>query len=405
MGATHSDHSELIIHDIYDVNVRLGYGRMSAVTDDKMLIKPITKCKSVYNKSHFIPPFSGIWSIDRTIGESPKARMNHFTITSSIQTPGVSSSSSHAGKDEKVDYAYIGCGIDKDGNLLNDLWKFDLKSYEWEKILTHGDSFSNRRGVSATLFLDYIVVFGGYNGKDYLNDIFTINIQNGYIQAIKTTGDTPDPRCNAFLAIHNMKLFVWGGHSDDNKKPTDLSILDLNTKEWTRKNLNIGGRTMIPLVQVNNFIFSYGGSKMESMIRIDLDNEKSELLQGRGSPPLADVVGASMIKVDDCLFYFGGQNKSNWTLMYAYCIKRNWWFVFFIRPDGETVTYKDGKFNKISLFLIPRLHSFSMTYSPYKREIVGFLGYPFHDPKSIFKVNVTEALSFCHLRDDMLQLF
>ena len=389
MGLEESRARDQMIYEIFDASEKLGYHRLSDISDDKMLVMPQSKCNTIYNKTRFAPPFSGVWSVHKTHGKHPKERMNHITVTSfETQT------------------AFIGLGIDKNGKLRNDFWKFNMKDYSWEKFKTKGEVITKRRGSSATLFLHYVVLFGGFNGKDFLNDIHTIDTQTGEVALFETKGDTPSPRSDAFIAINpdSNKLYVWGGTCGQHKSLNTLSVLDLNTRVWKTKEVDISGRKMIPFVQVGKFVFSYGGSHLEQMIRINIESEKAELLPARGSPPLSDVIGASMVKADDYLFYFGGQNKIQWTLMYAYSIQMNWWFVFFITPDGKTVTYKDGKFNKLNLFLIPRLHSFSMTYSPEKKEIIGFLGYPFHSSSTLFKVDISEALSFMHLRDDMIRM-
>lgn len=102
------------------------------------------------------------------------------------------------------------------------------------------------------------------------------------------------------------------------------------------------------------------------------------------------------------LFFVGGRVKTepDWTLLYCLDLERMWWFVFFVTPDGDSVTMADGLVRN-GCFLLPRIHSFGLAYSHEKRAIVAFLGCPYTDPPTLFLVSIGEAMGVINLRDDL----
>jgi hypothetical protein len=78
-----------------------------------------------------------------------------------------------------------------------------------------------------------------------------------------------------------------------------------------------------------------------------------------------------------------------------------WWFVFHVAPDGTSVTHLDGKVDSVGLFMMPRMHSFCMCYAKERREIVSFMGAPMNDPPQLNVIEIGNALSAIHLREDM----
>jgi hypothetical protein len=78
------------------------------------------------------------------------------------------------------------------------------------------------------------------------------------------------------------------------------------------------------------------------------------------------------------------------------------WFVFHIAPDAKTVTFADGKFDSVGLFMLARMHSLCMCDVPERREIVSFMCAPLQDPPPLHAIGIAKALSAIHMREDML---
>jgi hypothetical protein len=136
-----------------------------------------------------------------------------------------------------------------------------------------------------------------------------------------------------------------------------------------------------------------------------MDTFKIETRDTIGNEPPPTVMGAGMVRIGHHLFFFGGRSNSEWTLTYACDVRRMWWFVFQVLPDGETVSLADGIVNDAGLFMLPMIHSFGFCYEKQSREVITFLGVPERDPPPFFRMALGEALSVINLREDMMAAF
>jgi hypothetical protein len=195
---------------------------------------------------------------------------------------------------------------------------------------------------------------------------------------------------------------VWGGFNGD--FPSELHVLDLTDKSWRQYSQKVAGRTAMPHVMYNHLLYSYGSSKSGGMLVINLDTNDIITRQSTGAEPPGSVLASGMVRIGKYAFFFGGRANSNWTLMYACDLSAMWWFVFHVMADGETVSVTDGSLSDIGLFMLPRIHSFSMCYVSETRQIVALLGHPEKDPPPLFLVSVGEAMAVVNLRDDMLEM-
>lgn len=59
---------------------------------------------------------------------------------------------------------YIYGGINQVGDYYNDLWKFDMSSYQWMKIEIENEVPKGRKGHSMILYKDTFLIFGGKTG-------------------------------------------------------------------------------------------------------------------------------------------------------------------------------------------------------------------------------------------------
>ena len=329
--------------------------------------------------------YHGIWSMVYPEKICPNPRVGHFYCSTPDGTK-----------------AFIGYGSDM-SKSYNDFWYIDLINLEWKQIHLSGDLLSSRSGCSAVFYNNLVYVFGGYSSPDYFGDLHSINIENGIVTLIQTNGDKPEPRSTPLMAIYNNKLFLWGGYNTSYL--TDLSILNFNNLTWCHKPTGINGRTSVPYVNFGSNLYSYGGSKTDTLLIIDLEEEIVKEIPTTGSPPPFKISSAGITYAEGYLFFFGGKSKPAWTLMYALDIKKMWWFVFHVLPDGETTTYTDGRIEKIGLFLLPRIDSFGMHYVPKTRSLIGCLGNPFNNPPPFFIITIGEALPIIKLREDMIDMF
>jgi hypothetical protein len=258
-----------------------------------------------------------------------------------------------------------------------------------------------RNGAQGVLFNDKLFIFGGFYEKAYLADPYTIDPATGAIACIATKGDLPAARSTPIMAVSDDgRLFLWGGYNGD--WPNTIHILNPVTFEWTSIPSPEKGRTSVPALKYGNKIFSYGGSNRPGVWVLDMTTSSISIMNASGVGPPPDSMKAGMVRVGRHMFFVGGRVKGepDWTLLYALDTDRMWWFIFFVTPDGDSVTVRDGLIQN-GCFLMPRIHQFGMAYASSKRAITAFLGCPFTDPPRLFVVYIGEALAVINLRDDM----
>jgi hypothetical protein len=258
-----------------------------------------------------------------------------------------------------------------------------------------------RNGARAVLLEGKLFVFGGFFETSYFADPYVIDTATGFCSPCATSGDGPTRRSTPIMAASDDgRIFVWGGYNGE--WPSAIHILDTRTFVWRAIPSVERGRTAIPSVVCDNKIVAYGGSNHPGLWVLDMATESISIVNATGAPPTPDVMKAGMVKVGRHLFFVGGRVKAepDWTLLYCLNIDRMWWFVFFVAPDGDSVTMSDGLVRN-SCFLLPRIHNFGLAYSHEKRAIVAFLGCPYTDPPRLFLVAIGDAMGVINLRDDL----
>ena len=349
---------------------------------------PITNsAKTMRTPNILKTAFTGIWSVYTPHSLGPCPRTGHFFCY-----------------DEYRNCTYVGYGFTFENSPLFDLWALDHSTNTWREIKLKGEVLPGRTGARCDLVGTHLVVFGGFADKNYYADLHTIDIMTGEVQLVKTSGTPPSERSAAIVTIYDNKFYVWGGF-DGQEFPSELNVLDFSNMTWTQyPQKDVTGRTAVPHAVIGNILYSYGGAKSGGMLMINLDTFQVIVKQTTGAEPPGNVMASGMVAVDRYLFFFGGKASSNWTLMYACDTQRLWWFVFHMMPDGETVSIADGTISDMGLFMLPRIHSFAVSYIRNTRQIVACLGHPEKDPPPLFIVSIGDALGVIHMREDMRDL-
>ncbi|GAA5796966.1 hypothetical protein HPULCUR_002344 [Helicostylum pulchrum] len=124
------------------------------------------------------------------------------------------------------------------GNVTNDLHVLNLYNMRWETIqAVKGTAPCKRYGHTATLWDNYIIVFGGCNEfQEYCNDIHVFDIQKQTWFQPDINGIVPARYLHS-ASVYNNKLFIYGGfakNSDCTYVLDELSVLDLKTFSWSK---------------------------------------------------------------------------------------------------------------------------------------------------------------------------
>ena len=77
-------------------------------------------------------------------------------------------------------------------------------------------------------------VFGGWNGKKALNDLYILELDELKCTSDpETHGQKPACRNNHTTAVHGEKIYFHGGH-DGNQWLDDLHMLNTMSLVWTK---------------------------------------------------------------------------------------------------------------------------------------------------------------------------
>jgi hypothetical protein len=180
---------------------------------------------------------------------------------------------------------YIFGGLSEEAKLLCDLHVFDLERLVWKALNPEGTSPCGRINHSAHILGNFFLVFGGYDGKLRLNDIFFLNLDTGSWTIPLIHGTAPSRRLGHASVVAGDKLVIFGG-DDGNKERellNDLYILDLPSMRWHVPDLSPGcqppqGRTHASFCTTSeDQIWLIDGSnsskvKLDEIYRLDLSS-------------------------------------------------------------------------------------------------------------------------------------
>ena len=350
-------------------------------------IKNAPRHQQIPRSRSFVPnhliatPFNGIWSIYTSHqSRTPAPRIGQFSCSNE-------------------QFCYLGYGSHA-GTAYTDLWRLDLTTFEWKEITLTGDVPSPRNGSRAVLVNgNTLVFFGGYADSSYFGDIYAVDLTSGSVTRLLTSGPAPSPRTGPLIGTLGNRIYLWGGYNGN--WPNELHILDLETLTWRVKHKEVPGRTSVPFITYGTAILSYGGSKQEGMLVIDMEKEEVVIKETIGASPPTESMGAGMARVGRYALYYGGKTHNDKTLVYALDIDRKWWFVFHVLPDSQTVTLEDGHVTDNGLFMLPCLHSFVCAYSQARRQVVCLMGAPAPSSATFSVFSIGTALSIINHREDM----
>jgi len=136
---------------------------------------------------------------------------------------------------------YVFGGFDQyTDEVYNHVLRLDLITRQWTLVDNFGDIPSVRMGHTTTLWqAKKLLVFGGENEhRVYLSDIIVFDLETARWTAPEVRGTPPRGRARHAAVIYDDKLFIVGGLSGQDSKPStildDLCYLDLNTWTWSR---------------------------------------------------------------------------------------------------------------------------------------------------------------------------
>lgn len=163
----------------------------------------------------------------------------------------------------------------------NEIRKYDIAAKTSSLVSTSGNPFSPRSALTAVVWKDYMVTFGGWSGVEtqWYNDTHKFNFRTKEWQLVQSTTPLPPARTSHVAVCHKDSMYIFGGY-DGEKYLNDLWELNLETNTWTDLTQAMFGRRPEPRSRCcaavyGNVMYVLGGWNKQAyysdLFALDLD--------------------------------------------------------------------------------------------------------------------------------------
>ncbi|KAG2861164.1 hypothetical protein PC110_g2203 [Phytophthora cactorum] len=162
---------------------------------------------------------------------------------------------------------------------FNDLCGYDIQAQRWSRLQAQGSVPSRRFGHSGVVHTETnrLIVFGGWDGRDTLNDLYEYSFVTNEWRKLETTGNSPPHRYRHTAVIFGDNMFVFGGVDKTHSRFNDLQRLDLVTNTWSEVCTTgsiPSSRTFHRAVVVDSKMYLLGGydgtDRLQDLYSIDI---------------------------------------------------------------------------------------------------------------------------------------
>ena len=193
---------------------------------------------------------------------------------------------------------------------LNDLHKFDTTSFVWSQPRIMGAAPQPRQYHTANIIKDLMYIFGGYNGTGWLKDMVILDMKSFKWIYPVTYGDVPTGREGHTMIDYHDYLYLFGGW--DGGTIGDMYRLSITNFVWERINL-IGERPLLcghSSTVIDSKIFIFGGFDgtvwVNTLYQVSLDHFFCEKIKAKGEPMARGYHSATL--VNRYLLVYAGYN-------------------------------------------------------------------------------------------------
>ena len=197
---------------------------------------------------------------------------------------------------------YIFAGYGGGTGRLDDFYSFDFERNEWkvvEVLSEERPGFRENNGVVASGDSSSLTLFGGYDGNQWLNDLWVFDIAESCWTCIQESTDpnsdddtsVPSRRFGYVSVVYRNKFVLWGGF-DGSRWLNDMWEFSFDTRKWRL----VQGRGQLPTArscpawaQDGSHVYIVGGydglERKADFFACNLSTYEWSEIPPRGTPP------------------------------------------------------------------------------------------------------------------------
>jgi N-acetylneuraminic acid mutarotase len=207
---------------------------------------------------------------------------------------------------------FFGGYTKKDGDYFNDVFTFDIATSQWDSVATPGECPGKRTDHSVVLFREYMIVFGGSDGRNRFNDMWELNLRER--RWMQTTSPTPAPRGRfAHTAVmYDSGMFVFGGW-DGQDTLRELHEYNVSSNMWIAlppRGTAPSARYRHTAVLCGDAMFTFGGvdkaqNRFPDLYEYRFQPKMWNKVNTTGNAPTARTFHKAVVH-NGCMYILGG---------------------------------------------------------------------------------------------------
>lgn len=142
-------------------------------------------------------------------------------------------------------YVFGGCTCTM--TTFNDLWKLDLSTRQWSRLLTMGTYPSPKACATLVHHKNRLLLFGGWSHPATFlfshvwrtfNELHIYDIHENKWQSIATLSNHPPPMAGHSATIHKDNMIIFGGLHGQNRTSNDVWCFNVSSNLWKKVNID-----------------------------------------------------------------------------------------------------------------------------------------------------------------------
>jgi len=211
-------------------------------------------------------------------------------------------------------------------NVSNQIWKYHPFDDEWYQITPASDLPPARMAHAAVIKDNYMYIYGGFDGANYLDDFWRYNFETNTWENLNTSAGK---RTEHVMFVYNDEIYIAGGaYHDGTNHYFYTDIQKFNGSEWELITDGNPRPTTASSVTIHNDkLYILGGYDLSNTYSNFIVYDFSENTFTEVDTPLPALSDHASTRVGNELFIFGGYDVSGifYQQFWVYNFERDEW--------------------------------------------------------------------------------